>query len=298
MSQKTWTIRELLAITADFLQRKEIDSPRLSAEILLAHQLNIPRIKLYLDLDKPLNKKEVSGYRSLIKRRLNREPLQYITGVQEFWSLDFMVGPGVMVPRPETELLVELVISLCRDEKYPETQCNRILDLCTGSGVLCISLSREFKNAAFWAGDISAEAIDLARSNARKHGVEDRIEFRRGDLFEPFKKDKRTFDIIVTNPPYIASEDFSALQPEIRDYEPMVALDGREEGMFFIEKIIAEGNNFLNQGGWVLLEMDPDQTERAARLIDENPGYDVVRRIRDYSHHYRVVMARKKGGIS
>lgn len=291
MSQKPWTIKALLEVTTDYLKKKDIESPRLSAEILLAHQLNINRVKLYLNLNQPLNDSEVSGYRTLIKRRVNREPIHYITGHREFWSLDFKVGPQVMVPRPESELLVELGLSLCKGSL--EGECKRILDLGTGCGALCISLACEVEQGSFWASDISDEALDLARFNARKHGVENRIEFIQGDLFQPFKDKNLRFDIIISNPPYIASEAISALPPDVRNYEPRVALDGREEGLFFIKKIISEGKDYLNPGGWVLLEMDPDQTTKALKLIEREPGYERGERFKDYSHQYRVVMAQR-----
>jgi release factor glutamine methyltransferase len=160
--QKSWNIKELLEVTADYLKKKEIESPRLSAEVLLSHQLNIDRVKLYLSLDQPLHEKEVAGYRSLIKRRLKREPLQYITGVQEFWSLDFTVGPPVMVPRPETELLVEHALALCRGNRLAEGPCARILDLGTGCGALAVVIARELETVAVWASDVSQEALDIA----------------------------------------------------------------------------------------------------------------------------------------
>ncbi|MFH1349479.1 MAG: peptide chain release factor N(5)-glutamine methyltransferase [Pseudomonadota bacterium] len=296
MTNKRWTIEELLVATTDFLRKKQIDSPRLSAEILLAHQLNMDRVKLYLNFNQPLSEREVSGYRSLIKRRLKREPLHYIIGFREFWSLEFIVGPQVMVPRPESELLVELVLSLCKVGRLPETRCSRILDLCTGSGVLCISLARELDNALFWASDISDEALNIARLNAKRHGMENRIEFRLGDLFQPFNNEKLMFDIILSNPPYIASGALETLPPEVRDYEPRGALDGGEEGIFFIKKIITEGKDYLIPGGYLFLEMDPDQTAKALRLIDENPDYERVERFKDYSQNYRVVMAQKREG--
>jgi release factor glutamine methyltransferase len=293
MNQKTWTIKTLLETTTDYLNKKAIESPRLTAEILLAHQLEIDRVKLYLDFDRPLNDREVSGYRSLIRRRLNREPIQYITGVQEFWSMEFTVNPKVLIPRPESELLVEQVISLYKEQKPADGQSIRVLDLGTGSGVLAIALARELEDACIWASDISQEAIDRAILNARRHGVEDRIQFVVGDLLQPFMDLEFTFDVIVSNPPYIASEEFDILPPEIRDHEPRVALDGRKEGMFFIEKIIREGSNKLNPGGWLLLEMDSGQITKALNLIEKADAYGEKKCIRDYGHHYRVVMAQK-----
>ncbi|MCK5878690.1 MAG: peptide chain release factor N(5)-glutamine methyltransferase, partial [Holophagae bacterium] len=163
----TWTIKDLLKVSADYLKEKQIDSPRLTAEVLLTHQLKTHRVNLYLNLEQPLSESEVSGYRELIRRRVQREPLQYITGVQEFWSLDFMVDPRVLIPRPETELLVEQAIALFKIASEQDTHPINILDIGTGSGALAVTLAKEIKSAArIWATDISPEAIELARLNA------------------------------------------------------------------------------------------------------------------------------------
>ena len=294
MSSKPWTIKNLLKVTTDYLKKNKIDSPRLSAEILLAHQLNTSRVKLYLDFDRPLNDEEISGYRSLIRRRLNREPIQYLAGRQEFWSLEFIVGPEVLIPRPESELLVEQAIALCREERLTETRSPGILDLGTGCGALAISIARELENARIWACDISGDALNIANLNARKHAVESRIEFLQGDLWQPVMDQGLTFDIILSNPPYIDADAFDHLAPEVRDHEPRLALDGREGGMFYIEEIIKKGTDYLNPGGWILLEMDPEQTQKALGLIEENNLYGEKKRVKDYSHQYRVVMARKR----
>lgn len=297
MLQKSWTIKELLEVTTGYLEKKEIESPRLSAEILLAHQLNIDRVKLYLRFDQPLHDKEVAGYRSLIKRRLSREPIQYITGVQEFWSLDFTVGPQVMVPRPETELLVEHALALCRGNGSAEGPCARILDLGTGCGALAIAIARELEGVAVWASDISQEALDIARGNAKRHGLEERIEFVLSDLWQGLSNQGLTFDIIVSNPPYIKPEAMDSLPPEVRDYEPRQALDGGEEGMVYIRNIIQEAPKHLNPGGWILLEMDPEQTPKAFGLIEASNSYGQKVRVKDYSHNYRVVMAQTIHGV-
>ena len=297
MLQKSWTIKELLKVTIDYLEKKEIESPRLSAEILLAHQLNIDRVKLYLRFDQPLHDKEVAGYRSLIKRRLSREPIQYITGVQEFWSLDFAVGPQVMVPRPETELLVEHAVALCRGNRSAQGPCARILDLGTGCGALAVAIARELEEVSVWASDVSQEALAMARENAKRHGVEERIQFVLSDLWQGLSNQELTFDIIVSNPPYIRSEAIDSLPPEVRDHEPRQALDGGEEGMDYIRNIIQEAPKHLNPGGWILLEMDPEQTTKALGLIEANKNFGEKARLKDYSHYYRVVMAQKKDKV-
>jgi release factor glutamine methyltransferase len=294
----SWTIHELLKVTSDYLTQKGIESPRLSAEILLAHQMNLSRVKLYLNFDKPLGEEEVAGYRNLVRRRLRREPLQYITGHQEFWSLDFRVGPQVLIPRPETEVLVEQVLRLLKEKKVPDTDHLKILDLGTGCGALAVSLALEIKSAAVWATDKSEEALDLARLNAEKHGVAERVVFKMGDLWQPFEAGDIRFDVIVSNPPYVDSLVFHALPCEVRDYEPRAALDGQEGGMFYIEKIILGSRDYLNPSAWVLIEMDPGQTPTALRLIEKSGLYAAWERVKDYSHRYRVVMAQNKDRLS
>jgi release factor glutamine methyltransferase len=294
MRHKHWIVRDLLHVTAEYLEKKGIDSPRLTAEILLAHKLNVDRITLYLNFDQPLTENELSGYRVLIKRRLQREPLPYIVGVQEFWSLEFAVTPEVLVPRPETELLVEQAIERLKAVPAEGNKTPAILELGTGCGAIAISLAKSVQQARIWATDISAEALRLARVNAEKHGVSDRITFIQGSLWEPLLHQGLTFDHILSNPPYIAPEEFEHLSPEVRDYEPRLALDGHKDGMTFIQTIIREAPVFMNPGGWIMLEMAPGQTEKALGLIGEIKDYGEKTRIKDYSHRYRVVMAQRK----
>ena len=205
----------------------------------------------------------------------------------------FKVGPQVLIPRHESELLVEQAITLYKERRLPGIPSPRVLDLGTGCGAIAISIARELEDASIWASDISQEALHLAMLNSKKHDVEERIQFIVGDLWEPFMHQNPTFDIILSNPPYIASDDFDSLPPEVRDHEPRLALDGHEEGMFFIEKVIMKGADYLRPGGWILLEMDPEQTTKALKLIEESGHYGEKTRIKDYSHHYRVVMAQK-----
>lgn len=295
MRRKSWTIKGLLEVTSNYLREKEIDNPRLSAEVLLAFQLKVDRVKLYLDFDQPLHEREIAAYRELIKRRLTREPIQYITGIQEFWSLDFGVDPQVLIPRPETELLVEQVLSLRDEERLTKSKNLRILDLGTGCGVLAVTLARELESASIWASDVSAETLAVAKTNAKKHGVEERIGFLLSDMWQGLIDSSLVFDIIVSNPPYIASDHIPLLAPEVRDHEPRSALDGGEQGMHFIKEIIKGAPKYLDAGGWILLEMNQIQTAIAMEIMDKNDDYVEKHRIKDYSGHYRVVVARKRG---
>ena len=296
MTQRGWTVQQILRVTTEFLKDRGIESPRLCSEVLLSHQLKKSRIELYLEFDQPLRSSEIAGYRSLIKRRLKREPLQYITGHQEFWSLDFLVSPAVLIPRAETEILVEEAIKLKEGNLLGDSGQPKVLDLGTGSGAIAISLAKEIEGAAIWASDISFEALTVARDNAKHHNLNSRIEFCQGDLWQPFSSSPIAFDMIISNPPYIPSKAFETLPPEVRDYEPRVALDGRENGMHFIERIIEESGIYLKSGGWLLIEMDPDQTEKALHLIDSTQSFGYKERLMDYRKKYRLIKAQKKNG--
>lgn len=291
---KAWTIGELLKVSADYLKQKGVEAPRLSAEILLAHHLRFTRIKLYLQYDQPLTEPEVEGYRALIRRRLSREPIQYITGTQEFWSMEFMVSPRVLIPRPESEVLIEQALALGRETPSFREEGVALLDLGTGCGALAVALAREFAKARIVATDLSEEALRVARGNSERHGMRARIEFRAGDWFAPFSEEAIRFHMILCNPPYIASEAFGSLCPEVREHEPRMALDGGEKGMAEITRILTEAGSYLHPGGWILMEMDPEQTLPAVRILEKTGQFDEHRRIQDYSRRYRVVMARRK----
>ncbi|MEA3358337.1 MAG: peptide chain release factor N(5)-glutamine methyltransferase [Thermodesulfobacteriota bacterium] len=296
MIKKRWIIQKLLNVTSDLLREKDIENPRLCAEVLLGYQLKKTRVDLYLEFDRPLNEFELNGFRSLIKRRLKREPLQYITGHREFWSLDFLVNPSVLIPRPETEILIEEALKLRKENLLPQSSKPKILDLCTGCGVIAISLAKEITLADVWASDISSKAINTAKTNAKLHNVESQIKFFQGDLWKPFQSFSENFDIIISNPPYVLTEMIQNLSPEIYLYEPKIALDGHENGMYFIEKIIKESCEYLKPGGWLLMEMGPDQTEKALSLLESLKFYDYIEKIMDYGKKFRAVKAQRTNG--
>jgi release factor glutamine methyltransferase len=293
MKKDSWHIGDLLKVTAAYLKKKGIASARLTAEVLLAHLLETDRVSLYLQFQKPLTDREVAGYRTLVSRRVRREPLQYITGVQEFWSMDFQVDPRVLVPRPETELLVEQGVGRAEESGSKECGARRLLDLGTGSGVLAVSLAKELPEWEAWAVDVSPGALEVARLNAEKHGLDARIRFRQGDLFEPFSKEPILFHLIVSNPPYVAEETYESLPPEVQGYEPRLALAAGKGGMDVIPRILHDAPAFLVPGGWLLMETSPDQTEQAMKIAEDTRCYDALRRVRDYSGRYRVVCARR-----
>jgi len=295
MSLRTWQIRDLLKVSSDYLKEKGIENARLNAEVLLAHQLQMERVGLYLNFDRPLTQAELSAYRSLIKRRIDHEPLQYITGTQEFWSLSLDVDRRVLIPRSETEMIVEQAVRLA-DGLTVGNEPIKILDLGTGCGAIAIALATELPHARLWATDISEDALAVARRNARIHGVLERISFWEGDLWDALKDGPNRFDMIVSNPPYVSTEEYDALPPDVRDYEPRGALDGRHGGMYFIEKIVEGARDALNPGGWIILEMSPWQTQKALDIMARTGDYRQEARVKDYSRRYRVVLAQFSNG--
>lgn len=292
MNPKTWTVLELLKTSVDYLQSKGIENPRTDVEILLSHVLGLNRIGLYLSFDKPVKSYELDIFRSLLKRRINREPVHYITGHKEFWSLDFKVNRHVLIPRPETELLIEEAIAILNHREKPN-QPLRILDIGTGCGTIAISLAKEKKNRTIYAIDVSEKAIAVARENAKVHDVEKNITFLKGHVFKPVLGKIDFFNLVVSNPPYIPTCDFAYLPPEIRDFEPRNALHGGKDGLMFIRSIVSEAPEFLADDGWLLLEIGQGQWKKVCRLIEETHRFGPPSIIKDYSGIERVVKAQR-----
>ncbi len=280
----------LLRWTADYFAGRGIDTPRIDAEVLLAHCLGLGRIDLYLRHDQPLEKKELARFRQLVKRRAGRQPVAYITGTKEFWSLDLEVSPHVLIPRPETEVLVEQALAImgARDEAA-------VLELGTGSGAISLALASQRPGWWIAASDISPEAVALARSNAVKHGLDDRVDFFVADWLSAIDGSKLRFDLIVSNPPYIRAREIERLEPEISRYEPRLALDGGGNGLACLERIVAAAGPCLKTGGFLLLEIGHDQKAAAESLLRGQGVYQQVVTVRDYGGSWRVVMGRKAG---
>lgn len=281
-----WNILSLIKWTTDYFQSRSIESPRASAEILLAHTLRLRRIELYMRYDQPLTANELACFKALIKRRAAGEPVAYIVGQKEFWSLTLSVTKDVLIPRPETEMLVETALKIL----HPNHQDNhkRISEVGTGSGAIILALASERPGHKFFASDYSVKALNIARHNAKNHGLD--IRFFAGNWFAPLsqKSEKACFDLIVSNPPYIPTADIETLQTEIRNFEPRLALDGGKDGLDAIRHIIENAKNHLVPGGSLMLEIGYDQKDRVF-AIAEKCGYKDMRCIKDYSGHDRVV---------
>jgi release factor glutamine methyltransferase len=289
-----WTILKLLKWTTSYFQSHDIDSPRATAEILLAHALNLKRIDLYLRYDQPIVSSELDIFRNLIKRRIQREPVAYIVGTKEFWSMELLVNPTVLIPRPETERLVESALSLLPDQDFSSRDSQRILEIGTGSGAIILALAAERPGHLYFASDLSIPAIMLAKKNAVFHRLDQNIRFFSGDLFTCIRENANCFDMILSNPPYIPTPDINGLQPEIVQYEPLTALDGKQNGLYVIQKIVCEAYQYLESGGILLLEIGHDQRKAVENIIESCDAYIEVVFEKDFSGHDRIVRMKKK----
>jgi release factor glutamine methyltransferase len=252
-------VRDLIQRSASWLAGRGFSSARLEAELLLAHVLQTERLRLYLDADKPLEEAEVDRFRELMKRRARGEPAAYITGQREFYGLAFEVNKDVLIPRPETELIVD---------KAREKEPRRLLDIGTGSGCIAVACAVRLPEATVVATDISDKAIAVARRNAETHGVSDRVEFRQGDLFEPIADDER-FDLIVSNPPYVSK---GGALPEVDEHEPHLALYPGESGLEILEKLIPGARAHLRPGGALIAEIADEQAGSVRELAEAHFG--------------------------
>lgn len=287
---EAWTIRRLLTWTQDYFKQREIESPRLCAEILLAHALQTERLRLYTRFDEEPAAPARDRFRELVKEAAGGKPIAYLTGVKEFYSLTFEVTPDVLIPRPETEILVERTISILRSAPTPPA----ILDLCTGSGCIAIALAKHLATATVFASDIAEPAVAVARRNAARHGVAERIDFRAGDLFAPWQAGAdpgQTFDVVVSNPPYIADAD-PLVEPGVRDHEPRGALFAGADGLDVIRRVLAEAPRWLNTGGHLLMEIGYDQAA-AVRSLAAAEVWTGATTYRDGGGHERVLHVRR-----
>jgi len=283
---ETWTVLKVLQWTADYLAQKGVESGRREAELLLAALLGLDRVGLYLNYDRPLVPAELVLFRERVGRRARREPLQYILGRAEFWSLPFAVTPAVLIPRADTEILVEEAL------KRVSGTC-RILDVGTGSGAIAVALAHELPQAAVEALDLSDEALAVAAANARENGVEARMCFRQGDLAA---LTGGPYDLVVSNPPYIPARDLADLMPEVRDFEPRLALDGGEDGLDCYRRLLPAVAGCLNPGGWLLVEVGFGQAAQVAELFAAAPGLEEIFVARDLAGIDRVVGGRRHAG--
>lgn len=277
--------RDLLTDATAVLTRTGVDNPALDASVLLAAALGVDRSKLYSG-SFSIDEHSIAGFRELVARRAAREPFAYIVGHKEFYGLEFEVNRDVLIPRPETEIVVETALGALRARPSAS-----ILDLATGSGAIAVAIAVNAPGAVVTATDISAAALEVARRNAQRYRCEDRIDFHAGDCFAALPCSHQRFDLIVSNPPYVAEGELARLEPEVARYEPVTALLGGKDGLDFYRRIGREAGAHLAAGGEVIVEVGAGQAEAVARLLEEG-GCRALEVVRDLSGHERVVHAR------
>jgi release factor glutamine methyltransferase len=281
---QNWTIRDLLTWTTGFFRDKGIREPRLEAEILLAHVLGQNRVYLYTNYDAPVNQNERDKFREFIKRRSQHEPSAYITGTKEFMSLEFIVNPAVLIPRPESELLVERAVKLFQDQPCV------ICDVGTGSGAIAVSLALYLPQAKVYATDISPAALATAQANAAR--LEAEVEFREGDLLSPFLDRNNYFDLIVANLPYITADEYQDLEPGVKDYEPVTALLAPGDGLDIYRRLLPQALSVMKPGAYIMMEIGYEQGEQAVTMLED---MEEVQLIPDLAGRDRIIQARKGG---
>ena len=290
-----WTVGRLLSWTADYLKGHGSDSPRLDAEVLLAEVLACQRIQLYATFDEVPNEQQRTAFRELVRRRAEGTPVAYLVGHREFYSLPFRVTPDVLIPRPETELLVVTVLDLAKQglgTSVPGQPTPIIADVGTGSGIIAICLAKNLPASRVTAIDVSPAALAIARENAKQHGVADRIEFIESDLFAAAPADRR-FDFIVSNPPYVSAAEFESLAPDVRKFEPKSALLAGAKGTEVIERLLPQAAERLHPRGHFLTEISPMIHDAVCSLVKSDARFELGPTIKDIARLARVVQARR-----
>lgn len=280
MSQtaKKYSLLDVINLMTDFLQEKGIENGRLNAELIAGKVFDLNRVQLYLNFERPVTSQELGKLRELLKRRANHEPLQYVLGKTEFYSLPIEVTPATLIPRPETEILVDFVLNNYK-KFFPQSQKLNILDLGTGSGNIAIALAKHIENAKIIAIDISAEALKIARNNAVGNGVDDKIDFLQLDIFSDVPENFKQQDIVVANLPYISATEMETLPIEVKQYEPHEALFGGKDGLDYFRKLSKILNLILSRPGLIALEIGADQADKVKNIFLQHPNmtdYDVI----------------------
>ncbi len=286
--QEPWTIKRLLDWTTEFFQSKQLDSPRLCAEILLAEALDCQRIELYTRFDQVPEEPALGTYRDWVKRHAKGEPVAYLVGHKEFYSLKFAVNSHVLIPRPETEHLVLAAIESAHSLNKDNVT---IVDIGTGSGCVAITLAKHITNATLLATDISNDALSIAQQNAAAHQLDHRIQFVVSDLFDDISRDIQP-DIVVSNPPYIGTSESGTVDRSVRDFEPAIALFAGEDGTSVIEPLVRQAAEHLLPGGFLIFETSPIIMDRCLEFVASHPKFEGSKVSKDLAGHQRIVRAR------
>lgn len=289
---QTWTIQKLLNWITDYFTQKGLDAPRLSAEMLLSHVLSIKRIELYTNFDRAVEKPLLDKLRNLVKQAGKNEPVAYLVGKTEFYSIEFEVSPMCLIPRPETELLVQRAIEFLKPKPPPHLVC----DIGTGSGCIAVAIAKNLPEARITATDISQDALKIAERNIEKHKLKNRITPLRGDFFEPIasQSEDNLFDLIVSNPPYVSPQEYEKLDKNVKDYEPKSALYAGQNGLEFHKRIAEEVAKFLKPGGAIMLEIAYNQGQTVRELFEKEGAFSNIKTEKDLQGHDRLVTAIKK----
>ena len=288
---EAWTIGRLLQWTADYLKQHGAENPRLEAEVLLAHARGCKRVELYTSFGDVADDALRTKFRELVKRRAEGVPFAYLAGKREFYSLDFRVTPDVLIPRPETEFLVIALLDLIKAMPGGDAPIE-VADVGTGSGIIAISVAKHAPRVRVTAIDQSPAALAIARENAEKHGVGERISFVESDLFAGVAADKQ-FAVIASNPPYVSEAEYAELSPEVRDHEPRAALVSGPTGMEVIERLLPQAAARLQPGGALLLEISPMLQQRVETLVAASGDWQLSPTVKDLAGHARIVVARR-----
>ena len=286
MTDATWTIGRLLNWTTDFLREKGAESPRLDAEVLLAHARGCQRIELYTAFDDVAPDELREKFRALVKERAAGKPVAYLTGRREFFSLSFEVTPDVLIPRPETEMVVVRALDVLK----ASPAMSEIADIGTGSGALAVTIAKQAPRVRVTAIDVSSAALAVAMRNAVKHKVDDRVEGIESDLFAAVPAERK-FDVVVSNPPYVTTAELAELAADVRKFEPRLALDGGTDGLSVINRLLPQAAARLKPGGWLVMEIGPSIVEGVGSLIDATAGLKRGPTLKDLAGHARVVQA-------
>jgi len=288
---QTWTIQKLLNWITEYLINKDIDSPRLSAELLISHVTGLKRIELYTQFDRQVPQQQLNQLHELVKRAGEHEPVAYLTGKTEFYSLELDITSDCMIPRPETELLVQRAIEFLRTR----TGIQYVCDLCTGSGCIAVAIAKNFMNARVTATDIFAAALEVAARNVEKHRLNEHIQLLCGDLFEPViqQLDGCQFDLIVCNPPYVSTDEYEKLEKNVKDYEPKSALYAGTDGLDVYRRLIIKADDFLKPGAALMLEIGYAQGSAVKELLEQTGVFAEVKIEKDFHNNDRIVIAKK-----
>lgn len=283
-----WTVMHMVRWSTGYLEDRGVEGARLDAELLLGHALGVQRLQLYLQFDRPLTADELTKYKPLLKRRAAREPLQYVVGSAPFRTLELDVDERALIPRPETEYLFDVI----KKAAGSDLPFGRALDVGTGTGAIALSLVAEEVAGSVGATDVSSEALELAKANARRNGLVEAVDFREGPCTAPFERDQ--FDLVISNPPYVPDDEWEQTAAEVRDWEPALALKGGDDGLDVVRTLIEEVPGVLESGGWLALELAASQTGEVKKCLDAQGGYAEVIIEEDLTARPRYVLAKKR----